>query len=62
VANESSFDKKLNILLKEWDHVQFHIGRFDTIIFNIRQWGITVFTAFFGAAVALHKPDVMLLQ
>ena len=61
MANESPFDKKLNILLKEWDHVQFHIGRFDTIIFSIRQWCVTVFTAFLGAAVALHRPDVMLL-
>ena len=54
------FDTKLNILLKEWDYVQNHIGRFDTIIFSIRQWSVTVLAGLLAAAVAAKSPALML--
>jgi hypothetical protein len=36
---------KLAMLEKEWGHVETHISRFDTIIFAIRGWEISVLTA-----------------
>ncbi|MDW9414237.1 hypothetical protein GOB15_07155 [Sinorhizobium meliloti] len=61
MADSDPFDRRLSILLKEWDHLQFHIGRLDTIAFNVRQWCVTVFTAFLGVAATLKRPEVILL-
>lgn len=61
MADLDPFDRRLSILLKEWDHLQFHIGRLDTIAFNVRQWCVTIFTAFLGTAATLKRPEVILL-
>ncbi|WP_104840062.1 hypothetical protein [Sinorhizobium fredii] len=61
MADLDPFERRLQILLKEWDHLQFHIGRLDTIAFNVRQWCVTVFTAFLGIAATLRRPEVILL-
>jgi hypothetical protein len=61
VSINGPFDAKLAVLMKEWDHVQFHVGRLDTIAFNIRQWSITLVGVFLGAAATLKRPELMVL-
>ncbi|MGO7800718.1 hypothetical protein ACC710_38025, partial [Rhizobium ruizarguesonis] len=57
----SAVDRKLIILMKEWDYLQKHIARFDTISFSIRQWSVTIFTDFLGGSIALKNPKGMLI-
>jgi hypothetical protein len=59
--NKSAFDYKLEILMKEWDYVQSHIGRLDSIIFNIRGWAISAFTAMIAISATQKIPNLMLL-
>lgn len=58
---KTPFDYQLEILLKEWDYAQSHIGRFDTIIFSIRSWAVSAFTAMLAVAATQGKPALMLL-
>jgi hypothetical protein len=60
MSDESLFNRKLTILFKEWDYLQAHIGRLDTMIFNIRQWCITIFAALLAASATLRMPALML--
>jgi hypothetical protein len=60
MADKDLFETKLSILMKEWDYTQTHIGRLDTIIFNLRQWSVTILAGFFAGAVATRSPNVML--
>jgi len=60
MADKDLFEMKLSILMKEWDYTQTHIGRLDTIIFNVRQWSVTILAGFFAGAVATRSPNVML--
>jgi hypothetical protein len=55
------FDYKFQILMKEWDYTQTHIGRFDTIIFSIRGWAVSAFTAMIAVATTQKIPSLMLL-
>lgn len=59
--NKTAFDYKLEILMKEWDYVQTHIGRFDVILFNIRTWAVSAFTAMIAVAATQKLPALMLL-
>ncbi|MEH7879393.1 hypothetical protein V7799_18060 [Rhizobium laguerreae] len=61
MSDKDFFDRKVAILLKEWDYLQTHIARFDTISFSIRQWSATIFTAFLGGSLALKNPQGMLI-
>ncbi|MGO6704951.1 hypothetical protein ACC786_37330 [Rhizobium ruizarguesonis] len=61
MRDKDFFDRKLIILMKEWDYLQTHIARFDTISFSIRQWSVTIFTAFLGGSIALKNPQGMLI-
>ncbi|TAT71062.1 hypothetical protein [Rhizobium ruizarguesonis] len=61
MSDKDFFDRKLTILMKEWDYLQTHIARFDTISFSIRQWSVTIFTAFLGGSIALKNPQGMLI-
>jgi uncharacterized membrane protein len=54
------FEYKLDILIKEWDHLQQHIGRFDTIIFVLRGFIVSVLTAMLSASASTKYPDLML--
>jgi uncharacterized membrane protein len=56
----SYFDTKLSVLMKEWDYCQTHIGRFDTIIFGIRGWAVSAFTAVLAVSVTQKLPILML--
>jgi len=52
--------QRLAILLKEWDHVQFHIGRYDTLLFTMRGAAITAFSALLAVSAAQDVPVLML--
>jgi hypothetical protein len=58
---KAPFDYKLEILIKEWDYVQSHIGRFDSILFSIRTWAVSAFSAMIVVAATRNLPDLMLL-
>jgi hypothetical protein len=53
---------KLAMLEKEWDHVETHISRFDTIIFAIRGWAISVLTAVLVVAATQRLPVIMVVS
>jgi hypothetical protein len=57
---ETNFDRKLSVLIKEWDLCEASIGRFDTISFAIRGWAVSVFTAVLAAAVTVKQPRLVL--
>ncbi|QIO58722.1 hypothetical protein ELI20_01140 [Rhizobium ruizarguesonis] len=61
MSDKDFFDRKVTILMKEWDYLQTHIARFDTISFSIRQWSATIFSAFLGGSIALKNPQGMLI-
>ena|ERR1700722_9911742 len=56
-----TFDYQLAILTKEWDQCESGIGRYDTIMFSIRTWAVTLSTATVGAAASLKSPNVILI-
>jgi uncharacterized membrane protein len=58
---KTPFDYKVEILIKEWDHVQTHISRFDAILFNIRTWAVSAFSAMLAVAATQKIPGLMLL-
>jgi hypothetical protein len=58
---KDAFDYKLEIVVKEWDYIQSHIGRYDTIIFNIRSWAVSAFTAMLAVSASQKLPALMLL-
>jgi len=58
---KDAFDLKLDVLMKEWDHVQNHVGRFDSILFNIRGWAVSAFTAMLAVSATQKLPHLMLL-
>ena len=43
---EDEFDYKFKLLMNEMDHLQSGIGSYDTIMFTIKGWAITAFSAF----------------
>jgi hypothetical protein len=59
--SKSLFEYRLDILIKEWDYVQTHTGRFDPILFNIRTWAVSAFTALIAVAATQKIPGLMLL-
>lgn len=58
---QDEYDYKISILMKEWDQCRSDIARFDTMLFSIRSWSVSIFTAILGASVALKSPPVVLL-
>lgn len=54
------FEAQLAIIMKEWDYCQAHISRFDTIIFGIRGWAVSAFTAILAVSVTQKLPVLML--
>src|SRR2546425_816563 len=58
---KDEFETKYEILMKEWDYTQSHIGRFDTIIFQVRSWAITALTGLIAVSASQGKPRLMLL-
>jgi hypothetical protein len=58
---KSAFEYKLEILLKEWDQCQIGIARFDTLLFNIRTWSISIFSAILAGSISLNRPHLMLV-
>jgi uncharacterized membrane protein len=57
---ETQFERKFLILKGEWDLYQTAIGRYDTIVFGIRGWAVTVFAAVLSASVSLKSPSLVL--
>jgi hypothetical protein len=61
VTMAETFDYQLAILMKEWDQCEAGIGRYDTIMFSIRTWAVTLSTATAGAAASLKSPNILLI-
>ena len=57
---KTEFEIRYEILMKEWDYTQTKIGRFDTIVFQIRSWAITSLAGLLAVAVTQHKPSLMI--
>jgi uncharacterized membrane protein len=57
---EDAFDTKLKIMLKEWDHIQFHVARFDTLTINLRYWSVVILGGFLAATIAAKEKDILL--
>lgn len=55
------FDYKIETVFKEWDFIQSHIGRFDTLAFNVKGWSISVFAALLAISVSQKIPSLILL-
>ena len=58
---ETQFERKFSILKQERDHCETAIGRYDTIVFGIRGWAVTVFAGVLGASVSLRHPSLIFL-
>jgi hypothetical protein len=56
------FEYKYNLLIKEWDYTQNHIGRFDTILYNIRGWAVTLFGIVLSISVSQKTPHLVLFN
>ncbi len=54
-------DYSMGVLSKEWDHLQSHIARFDTIVFGIRAWAVSAFTGLLALSASQKLPVLMLL-
>jgi hypothetical protein len=46
---EDAFDTKLKIMLKEWDHIQFHVAR-----------SVVILGGFLAATIAAKEKDILL--
>jgi hypothetical protein len=57
-----ALDHQLAVVMKEWDQCETGIGRYDTIMFSIRTWAVTISTATVGAAASIKNPDVILIS
>ncbi|MBV8278997.1 MAG: hypothetical protein JO170_27560 [Verrucomicrobia bacterium] len=58
---QSQSDLKFSVLKQEWDHCENAIARYDTIVFGIRGWAVTVFSAMLAASISLRHPQLILL-
>ena len=56
-----TFDHQVAVLMKEWDQCETGVGRYDTIMFSIRTWAVTLSTATVGAAASLKSPNIILI-
>jgi hypothetical protein len=59
---ETPFDRKLTLLMKEWDQCEASIGRFDTMSLTVRGWAVSVFTAVLAAAITIRQPNLVLFS
>lgn len=62
--NESKsnlFDRKYDILMKEWGFIQDKVIKYDAIVFSIRGWAVSVWTACLIFAAKDDEPLIMLL-
>jgi len=57
-----ALDHQLAVVMKEWDQCETGIGRYDTIMFSIRTWAVTISTATVGAAASIKNPDIILIS
>jgi hypothetical protein len=62
VPDTTPFDRKYSLLLKEWEQCEGSIGRYDTIVFAIRGWAVSIFTAVLTASAALNEPKFIVLS
>jgi hypothetical protein len=58
----NTFERRLTVLMKEWDQCETGIGRYDVIMFSIRTWAVTLSTATVGAAASLRNPNIILIS
>jgi len=58
---ETQFERKFSVLKQEWDQCERAIGRYDTIVFAIRGWGVTVFADVLGASVSIKRLSLIFL-
>jgi hypothetical protein len=47
--------------MKEWEQCEGGIARYDTIMFSIRTWAVTVFVAMLGIASTLKNPTLVII-
>ena len=56
---KTQFEEKLCILKQEWDRCHKAVGQYDTIIFQIRTWAVTLVSALLGASVTAKRPATL---
>ena len=55
------FQTKYDILLKEWEYLENKILKFDSIVFSIRGWAVSVYSACLIFAAKDNEPAIMIL-
>jgi hypothetical protein len=57
-----ALDHQMAVVMKEWDQCETGIARYDTIMFSIRTWAVTISTATVGAAATIKNPNIILIS
>jgi hypothetical protein len=61
-VSDTSFERRYSLLIKEWELCEGSIGRYDTIVFAIRGWAVSIFTAVLAASAAANEPKLILFS
>src|SRR5437879_3751630 len=54
-------ERAIDVFKAEWSHCETGIARYDTLIFQVRTWAVTVSAAMVAAAFSAHQSYIVLV-